>query len=1006
MKALLLVFLFVACNGLVRANTYYFSSTSGNDAYSAAESQHPETPWRTLAQLNQFFSQLNPGDSIFFLRGDIFDGNIIVQSSGTSSSPIVIGAYGEGNKPVINGFFTLATWSNSGNGIYEAPLVAPTGLPNMLTYNGEAHPLGRFPNADAAHKGYLNFESHDGNHQVTDDELTSSTDWTGAELVIRKNRWTTERAAITRHDGSIIQYTPVSSWDPIDHYGYFFQNSLKTLDQEGEWFYDKNSGKVSVYFGGENPAAQQIRVANVQTLVTIQGQQHIIFEGLSFQGANEIAVKMDNATNIQFLSCDILYSGSDAFIMSNTDQVRLSSCLVENTFNNALTGNDCRNTVIRENYFRYTGMFAGMGKNEGSYEAIILKGSNNLIELNYFDQTGYVPITFNGDQTIIRQNVINHFSFVKDDGGAIYTWNNYPEKRVFHDQQIVDNIILNGYGAGDGTSDPDYHAASGIYLDDNTSNVTINGNTVANCALSGIYIHNSHELHLENNTFFNNGLQLQIRQDEAGNAPVRNNFIYNNIFFAKTPAQYVSKVESTLNDIASFGNINGNYYCRPVDEGYPIFTSYGISGQIIGQTLNLPGWTARYQFDDASGTSPVLIPEYQTNSGSSPTKFTNGNFGEYISGLYCYSSTGNCNTSWNSGGKLDGGSLQYTYQASTPGSSSSSYVIIDIGAVSAGQPYVLKYSSLSSIANKKTSVFLRQSRGGYQDLTPRSYQSITSSRKENEVVFTPAVTENNASLVFELEENEDFISWFDNTDLKEATVTKTDLDNFFRFEYNGSTAAKNIALDGNYVDARNKKYSGTVTLSPFASLVLMRSDEAIMPVAVNSFKGNSVDDRIDLQWVTVAGETDLFEVERSATGIVFDKIGKMPTNGLKNNGRYFFADKNPLPGKNYYRIRQTDTDGTSSHPAVIMVKYPVRIKWQLSPNPARNIMQVQLDLPAKTAGLHVQVQTINGIVLKDIPLAPGADKVQVNTSSLKSGFYLLRVVGDDFALSKQFEVVR
>ena len=41
------------------------------------------------------------------------------------------------------------------------------------------------------------------------------------------------------------------------------------------------------------------------------------------------------------------------------------------------------------------------------------------------------------------------------------------------------------------------------------------------------------------------------------------------------------------------------------------------------------------------------------------------------------------------------------------------------------------------------------------------------------------------------------------------------------FEYTGS-ASRQVALDSTYVDAKGTAYSGTVTLAPYTSLVLMK----------------------------------------------------------------------------------------------------------------------------------------------------------------------------------------
>jgi hypothetical protein len=74
----------------------YYVHASGNDGNDGGR-QHP---WKTMAAVNR--AQLQPGDSLFFHGGDIFEGSLRLTASGTSGHPIVISSYGKG-KAVIDG---------------------------------------------------------------------------------------------------------------------------------------------------------------------------------------------------------------------------------------------------------------------------------------------------------------------------------------------------------------------------------------------------------------------------------------------------------------------------------------------------------------------------------------------------------------------------------------------------------------------------------------------------------------------------------------------------------------------------------------------------------------------------------------------------------------------------------------------------------------------------------------------------------------------------------------
>src|SRR5664279_4383162 len=132
MKSLLLS-AFIVIQLTANATNYYVS-TNGNDANNGTS---PGTSWKSLNKLNDFISSLSPGDHVLLNRGDVFYGSITTNKSGTSGSPITIGAYGTGANPLVTGFTTVSAWSNLGSNIWESTSSVST-LPNanIVVING------------------------------------------------------------------------------------------------------------------------------------------------------------------------------------------------------------------------------------------------------------------------------------------------------------------------------------------------------------------------------------------------------------------------------------------------------------------------------------------------------------------------------------------------------------------------------------------------------------------------------------------------------------------------------------------------------------------------------------------------------------------------------------------------------------------------------------------------------------------------------------------------------
>ncbi|NLI25306.1 MAG: hypothetical protein GX419_11440, partial [Bacteroidales bacterium] len=63
-KVVSIFFLMLATWGILRARSFYLDSKNGNDL---ADGSTPQKAWKTLQKLNQSMSQIQPGDTIFFM---------------------------------------------------------------------------------------------------------------------------------------------------------------------------------------------------------------------------------------------------------------------------------------------------------------------------------------------------------------------------------------------------------------------------------------------------------------------------------------------------------------------------------------------------------------------------------------------------------------------------------------------------------------------------------------------------------------------------------------------------------------------------------------------------------------------------------------------------------------------------------------------------------------------------------------------------------------------------
>lgn len=243
------------------AESYYFSTSTGDDSRSTSEAQNPLTPWKTISKLNDFSKKLDAEDAVFFKRGDVFTGTLIAQSN------VTYDAYGIGPKPVITGLATITGWTGLGNGLYEKTLSSfPTNSLNMVLFDGKLQPMGRYPKAGLGENSYFKISSFATSNShgwanssgvINSTGIASIPNFVGGELVQRTKQWLFDRASVTAQTSGSVSYNsfvapghPSVSYEPVTNTGFFFQNHINCLTRLGEWAYNQNTKKITMYFGG------------------------------------------------------------------------------------------------------------------------------------------------------------------------------------------------------------------------------------------------------------------------------------------------------------------------------------------------------------------------------------------------------------------------------------------------------------------------------------------------------------------------------------------------------------------------------------------------------------------------------------------------------------------------------------------------------------------------------------------------------------------------------------
>ncbi len=193
--------------------------------------------------------------------------------------------------------------------------------------------------------------------------------------------------------------------------------------------------------------------------------------------------------------------------------------------------------------------------------------------------------------------------------------------------------------------------------------------------------------------------------------------------------------------------------------------------------------------------------------------------------------------------------------------------------------------------------------------------------------------------------------------------------------------------------------------SPYGGFFGISSHESgELAVELLNFKAEAINNRrVQLDWTT-ASEIDnaYFDVEHSTDGINFSAIAKVEgagTTEIQQNYQYIHAQ--PVPGINYYRLKDVEFDGTYnySNTITVTIEKPER-EISVSPNPFDGEIILYFDKPLEYNAL-VQLTDIHGRSLMEKRLPEGTVNHYIDTSELlEKGVYFLTILDEDFQIRK------
>ncbi len=215
----------------------------------------------------------------------------------------------------------------------------------------------------------------------------------------------------------------------------------------------------------------------------------------------------------------------------------------------------------------------------------------------------------------------------------------------------------------------------------------------------------------------------------------------------------------------------------------------------------------------------------------------------------------------------------------------------------------------------------------------------------------------------------------------------------------------NALVTGSVVPQANSLQVSMAPLS-ITSLVIAGAS-APLPVTILSFDAVKSGGTVTLDFRTThAINLASFEIQRSGDGQSFTAIGSLPVSaGVEKGGSeddYSFIDPQPLPDVNYYRLKMIDQDNSYRYSQIDVIRYDEgNGGLVVFPNPAKNVVNVQLRLPQGASYLRITDaagRTVRSMVLEG---SGSIMSTAIDVSSFSKGIYYVSAGNATVSFVKQ-----
>lgn len=204
-----------------------------------------------------------------------------------------------------------------------------------------------------------------------------------------------------------------------------------------------------------------------------------------------------------------------------------------------------------------------------------------------------------------------------------------------------------------------------------------------------------------------------------------------------------------------------------------------------------------------------------------------------------------------------------------------------------------------------------------------------------------------------------------------------------------------------YSDTKTLAVTGTTCQTTFGGrddgFGMGTATNILLPITLISFNLSIVPEGVGVYWKTETEvNNNFFTVERSKDGLSYENIGTVAGAGTSTSPHsYSFTDKRPYNGVSYYRLKQTDYDGTFDYSPIRAIEFIAQNDNSvlIYPNPTRtNSFSIKFSADMEGSQGVIQISNITGVILyqKEI-VCVSPYVVRTDEQIFTPGLYILTI---------------